>query len=256
VKLGLVLSVLSCVLLGANAADASHNWGGIDVCKTYRDRVPPGIEPSLLPEHDSRGAKLLQRYCTQCHELPGPGHHTAAEWPAVLERMLLLMDVSQRFRGLMGNIAAPSADERAALGAYLEAHALEPMRGTPRGPGAAVFRQHCGTCHALPDPGQHDALEWTAVVRRMQRNAEVMQRGRFDAPAQQAVLTYLAAGGSTQFIGDPHGAGVPTPVRSDAESDPPGWTLGRLAYLTPFFGVAGLGGLRWWRAEHARKARP
>jgi hypothetical protein len=247
--------MFACLMLGIPIAEASHDWGGIDVCKTYRDRVPPGLDPTLLPEADSRGARLLRQYCTQCHELPGPGRHTAEEWPAVLERMAVLMDVSQRFRGLMGKIAAPSTDERAALEAYLSAHALVPMRGTPRGPGAAEFAQGCTGCHALPAPSQHAPEEWGDVVARMQRNAAVMQRGAFDARAEQAILTYLASAADDRYISDPHGAGVQPPRQPASDSDSTDWTLQRLAYLTPFFAVAMLGVLRWWRAARARRAR-
>lgn len=252
----ILFGVFICAPLFAVVAEASHDWGGIDVCKTYRDRVPPGLDPALLPAPDSRGARLLKQYCTQCHELPGPGRHTADEWPAVLERMVVLMDVSQRFRGLMGRIAAPDADERAALEAYLSAHALLPMRGTPRGPGAADFAQRCAGCHALPEPRQHTPQEWTAVVSRMQRNAAIMQRGGFDARAEQAVLTYLTSAADDRFLSDPHGAGVRPPRQPAEASGPPEWTLRRLAYLTPFFGLAALGLLRWWRMSRGRRARP
>jgi hypothetical protein len=251
----LLPGVLVCLMLGLPVAEASHDWGGIDVCKTYRDRVPPGLDPALLPEPGSRGAQLLERYCTQCHELPGPGRHTAEEWPAVLERMVVLMDVSRRFRGLMGRIVAPSAEERAALDAYLSAHALRPMRGTPRGPGAAEFAQGCGGCHALPDPRQHTREEWHGVVARMQRNAAIMQRGGFDAPATQAILTYLGSAAGDRYPGDPHGAGV-SPRQLASDSGAPDWTLRRLAYLIPFFAVAVLGVLRWWHAARAGRVQP
>ncbi len=249
-----VVGAFACLMLGTPIVEASHDWGGIDVCKTYRDRVPPGLDPMLLPEPDSRGARLLKQYCTQCHELPGPGRHTAEEWPAVLERMAVLMDVSQRFRGLMGRVAAPSADERAALEAYVSAHALVPMRGTPRGPGAAEFAQACTGCHALPAPGQHASVEWGDVVARMQRNAAIMQRGAFDARAEQAILTYLASAAGDRYTSDPHGAGVQPPRQPASDSEPSDWTLRRLAYLSPFFAVAALGVLRWWRAARARRA--
>lgn len=243
-------------MLASHVAEASHDWGGIDVCQTYRDRVPPGLDPALLPEPDSRGARLLRQYCTQCHELPGPGHHTAEEWPAVLERMAVLMDVSQRFRGLMGRIAAPDAEERKALEAYLVAHALQPMRGTPRGPGAAEFAQSCAGCHALPDPRRHAPEQWTGIVNRMRGNADIMQRGAFDARAEQAILTYLASAADDRYISDPHGAGVRSPRVLPEATESQAWTLGRLAYLTPFLAVAALGVLRGWRAARARRARP
>src|SRR5512139_4352060 len=59
---------------------------------------PPGSDPASLPELHSEGAQLLQAYCAQCHELPGPGLHTADEWPAVVRRMNMRMQM----RGHMG----------------------------------------------------------------------------------------------------------------------------------------------------------
>lgn len=57
------------------------------------DVLPPEIDPALLPDSQSQGALLLVRYCSQCHNLPGPGSHTAEEWPAVEERMNLRMQM-------------------------------------------------------------------------------------------------------------------------------------------------------------------
>ena len=46
-------------------------------------RLPPGIKPEALPDPGSPGAKFLNSYCTQCHNLPSPLMHTAEEWPVV-----------------------------------------------------------------------------------------------------------------------------------------------------------------------------
>ena len=45
-----------------------------------------------------------------------------------------------------------------------------------KAPGADAFRVACGQCHALPDPQMHTAKEWPAVVERMQKNMEWMNR--------------------------------------------------------------------------------
>lgn len=50
------------------------------------DILPP-MNPQQLPEPNSKGAVLLQQFCTQCHALPDPEKHTAHEWPAVVDRM-------------------------------------------------------------------------------------------------------------------------------------------------------------------------
>ena len=50
-------------------------------------QVPPANSNQTLPEPQSQGAQLLQRYCGQCHAPPAPAAHTAREWPQVVERM-------------------------------------------------------------------------------------------------------------------------------------------------------------------------
>ena len=52
---------------------------------------PGGQSAARLPDADSRGAKLVSRYCTQCHAQPSPQLHTASEWKAVTSRMKLNM---------------------------------------------------------------------------------------------------------------------------------------------------------------------
>jgi hypothetical protein len=38
-------------------------------------------------ETPALGAKLVHRFCIQCHALPDPRQHTAQEWPYVVARM-------------------------------------------------------------------------------------------------------------------------------------------------------------------------
>ncbi len=110
-------------------AAASHTWADIDLCEIHKDRLPPGLTPGSLPEPLSPGAGLLQRYCTQCHNLPGPDRHTAAEWRRVTTNMFLLMDVSHRFGGLMGRVETMQQQEQELLLAYLQRHATQPADG-------------------------------------------------------------------------------------------------------------------------------
>lgn len=99
---------------------ASHQWAGIDLCEVYKDSLPPGLSIKSLPEPESSSAGLLQHYCTQCHNLPGPDRHTAAEWRDVAARMFMLMDVSHRFGGLMGRVEIMDKQQQEKLLAYLE----------------------------------------------------------------------------------------------------------------------------------------
>ncbi|MGH7147298.1 MAG: c-type cytochrome [Nitrospiraceae bacterium] len=45
------------------------------------------LAPGSVPAPDSPGAALFQQTCSQCHALPDPKQHHAAEWPTVVERM-------------------------------------------------------------------------------------------------------------------------------------------------------------------------
>ena len=155
--------------------------------------LPLGINPASLPQPHSEGAELLQHYCTQCHDLPGPGLHTAAEWPAVVERMAARERMMSE-HDMMG-IQAPSEEELATLLAYLQQYAEIPLNkatakelGTPAG---KAFSETCSECHALPDPAQHTAADWPAVVLRMKRHMVAMGK---PVPAQStldAIGTYL-----------------------------------------------------------------
>lgn len=135
------------------------------------DMLPPPMDPALLPDPDSEGAQLLKRYCTQCHYLPGPGLHTSAEWPAVVERMDRRMRMMSRGGMMMGRVEAPNRQELAEVSDYLQSHAQKPLNAPlpseAGSEGGRAFRAICSQCHALPDPGQHTAAEWPAVVERM-----------------------------------------------------------------------------------------
>lgn len=117
---------------------ASHAWSGVDLCKLYEDKLPPGMSAESLPDGASQGAGLLARYCTQCHNLPGPDRHTATEWREVTAKMFMLMDVSSRFGGLMGRVDALSPGDQGVLLSYLERHAADSDTGqstTPKNSG-------------------------------------------------------------------------------------------------------------------------
>lgn len=67
-----------------------------------------------LPDPHSPGAGLVTGYCTECHGVPDPASHPAAEWPAVVERM-------QNWRITKGFGPIPDKD-LAPLVAYLQKH--------------------------------------------------------------------------------------------------------------------------------------
>lgn len=128
--------------------------------------LPPGIDPQSLPDPDSIGAKLLVRYCTQCHNLPSPAIHTSEEWPGVAQRMFDRLSMMSGMRGeWMGMMwmETPSVEEQGAIVAYLTAHSLKPIApGTLpslESPEAVPFKNVCSQCHTLPDPKLHTPNE-------------------------------------------------------------------------------------------------
>lgn len=238
---------LTLALLAAPAL-AGHPWGGADLCTARRDTVPPGIDPALLPTPGAPGAALLQRYCTQCHELPGPGRHTRAQWPAVLARMEVLMRVSRFYRGALGPAAVPDAGEWQLLGDYLQDHALRPLSvAAPTDGAEALYRAACGDCHAAPDPDAYPAAAWPALLARMDDHRATMARAPLTLAQRTAVARF---GGGTPDGPLPAGAGHPgaapqLPAAAPSATDP----SGRLVSLAAFFGLAVLGLWRWRRGR-------
>lgn len=160
--------------------------------------LPLGMDPALLPDPQSVGAQLLQQTCTQCHNLPGPGLHTASEWPQVLARMNMRM---QMMRGIMG-VVAPTGAELETVLAYLQEHAYQPIDSAKypdlETKAGRVFSTVCAQCHALPDPRQHGAQEWPAVVARMRHNMTVMGKMVPDDATIREVLDFLQRNSSAK----------------------------------------------------------
>ena len=157
--------------------------------------LPPGIRPQDLPEPESRGAKLLSTYCAQCHHLPSPRMHTAADWPRVAGRMLMRERMMAGMRGMMMQVKAPAPQDEDALLQYLKTHAMQALVPgavpAPDSPGAGLFQQTCAQCHALPEPKQHMASEWTAVVKRMRQNMKSMDRREITDQEARDITAYL-----------------------------------------------------------------
>ncbi len=131
--------ILVLMLCSPGPAEARHQrWAGIDLCQAHEQTMPPGLSRDLLPEPESPGAMLLAHYCTQCHNLPGPDRLAAKEWRKTLDRMFLLMDVTQGFGGLMGKMETLPQRDRPTLLAYLQRAATP---ADPRTDGAGTSFQ-------------------------------------------------------------------------------------------------------------------
>jgi len=200
------LCFLALPALADEAALAKQRWEESPYGPLLERILPPTFAPADLPEPASEGARLTQRYCVQCHNLPNPAMHHAAKWPRIVERMVGRMrghgNLGRLMADMMAGVEAPSDAEAAALVAYLRKHAqkpLDPARYPELArPSAEPFRLACGQCHVLPDPRRHTAAEWRAVVARMQQNMQWMNRvvGSQSDPDEpqlevEAILSFL-----------------------------------------------------------------
>lgn len=106
------------------------NWegrcGGMMGGRMMGGAMPPSFDPSQLPEPKSADAKLVTKFCAQCHGLPSPEQHTAEGWPVTVTRMNTRMQWMDRNNSPM-NIIAPSEDELSKITAYLVKHAAKPQ---------------------------------------------------------------------------------------------------------------------------------
>ena len=165
-------------------SDAKKRWAESPQGPLLERILPPTVEPAELPEPASQGARLMLRYCVQCHNLPNPAMHHAEKWPPVVERMVFRMqgngNLGPLMSEMMAGVKAPSDEEERTLLAYLRKHAQKALdpRAYPEvnTPAGEAFRLACNQCHVLPDPKRHSAAEWPAVVTRMQENMEWMNR--------------------------------------------------------------------------------
>lgn len=180
----LLLLLASFAAQGGEMEDARKRWAESPHGPMLERILPPGLEPADLPEPKSRGARLAVRYCIQCHNLANPAMHHAEKWPAIVERMVLRMqgkgNMGRLMAEMMAGVEAPSAEDAKALVAYLQRRAQKPLdpKRYPEAYQAAgdAFRLACNQCHVLPDPARYTAREWPAVVARMERNMEWMNR--------------------------------------------------------------------------------
>lgn len=164
VCIGVVLGVL--VLVGG--------CGPVEPLPPMENLKIQAVARQGLPEPGSTGARLVGRYCGQCHEIPDPTMHTADRWVPSVAEMVRYMNLPAG-RKAMEQPGAPSSEETDEILAYLKAHAhpgldMEAYKAALASEAGRDFRETCNQCHGLPDPRQHTADEWPWVVRRMRKN--------------------------------------------------------------------------------------
>lgn len=232
-------TMLFILVLALPGAQASHDWLGLDLCRTYPERMPPELDLALLPDSAGDEILLLGRYCTQCHFAPGPGQHTAEEWSEVVSRMDVLMKTTARFGGLVRKVEVPDQQELDALVAYLRTYALKPLPDPASTPDAYV--ELCGDCHAAPDPEAYPDADWSALLARMGEHRLVMNRASAVPVAEAEVWAFLGL------------ADIPA---RPPDLVPPAISAGSSRWLAlgPFLVLMLLGLLRWWYAARRRSA--
>ena len=65
----------------------------------HRKHAQRAIDPKQIPEMNTRAAEPFRAACSQCHVLPDPRRHTAAEWRTVVARMQKNMEWMNRVVG-------------------------------------------------------------------------------------------------------------------------------------------------------------
>ena len=180
----LFLLLISGACAAGELDDAKKRWAESPHGPMLERILPPTFEPAALPQAGMPGAKLVLRYCVQCHNLPNPAMHQAAKWPGIVQRMVLRMqgrgNMGTLMADMMAGVKAPTREQQRRLVAYLQKNAqtpLDPARYPEvNAPSAEPFRLACSQCHVLPDPARHTAAEWPAVVARMEQNMQWMNR--------------------------------------------------------------------------------
>ncbi|MDA8384339.1 MAG: c-type cytochrome [Betaproteobacteria bacterium] len=187
---------LAAVSLAAAAQMMGGPYGG-PMGGAYSNAFPPGIDPRLLPDRGSQGARLFEQFCSECHLAPSPSLHTAAQWPSVVARMNARMQAMEQagMGGMMGRFSSPTAQQSALITAYLEKYARSPAYARPQvplnSPGGRAFSAACAQCHTLPSPLQHTADQWPAVVARMRQYEVGMGKTVTSEAAARAIIRFL-----------------------------------------------------------------
>ena len=90
------------------------------------DRRAPTVpgRPDLTRALAGEDGRMFQGACDQCHELPDPASHRAAEWPAVVERMQANMAWMNRVVGTSRDPREPRLDPGRIVG-FLKAFASD-----------------------------------------------------------------------------------------------------------------------------------
>jgi hypothetical protein len=154
----------------------------------------PTLSSSDLPESGSDEALMLEHFCSQCHNAPGPGLHTVKEWQHIYWKMFWRMVVTN---ASVANFNLPSYPQSQALFQYLLRNANKSIKDytgpviEKTSPGSKAFHRVCQQCHVLPSPDQHNIDGWRATVMRMQANIVSMNRYQPSDEEVEMIIEFL-----------------------------------------------------------------
>ncbi len=156
---------------------------------------PAGFKEAQLADRTSPSARLFIRACIQCHDLPDPRMHASGEWLPVVSRMIDRLQRRKVFSMESKNLFLPSPEEMGQIVTYLSRHGFR--KASPRliqdaSPETILFSKRCAQCHHLPDPSQHTAKEWTAVVDRMRGHIKERGKQEITDDERRTLLSFLS----------------------------------------------------------------
>ncbi len=157
---------------------------------------PSGFRAEMLADSSSEGARAFIRICTQCHDLPNPKMHTSKEWPQIVHRMITRLIRRKALSMSPTPLYLPSTTADAQIVTYLKENGSKAMTATMQGDSTAVavlFKSRCGQCHLPPDPAQHSADAWPAIVDRMRKNIATDKRTPITDAERMEIVAFLSA---------------------------------------------------------------
>jgi hypothetical protein len=87
-----------------------------------RKHAQAPLDPARYPEINQATGEAFRIACNQCHVLPDPKRHTAADWPKVVARMQENMEWMNRVVGSQPSPAEPQL-RLEEINAFLRKHA-------------------------------------------------------------------------------------------------------------------------------------
>jgi hypothetical protein len=89
-------TLMSEMMAGVSAPAPEETKALVDYLRRHAQRP---LDPKLYPEVNRPEGEAFRLACNQCHVLPDPKRHTAAEWRAVVARMQENMEWMNRVVG-------------------------------------------------------------------------------------------------------------------------------------------------------------